>query len=401
MSLFGLKDLGTKIAITALGFFPDSAHCAGGDHVLDVRRRLPLQGSGEHRHPGRKQAPGHRPLPARAGLHLRTLASSHSVEDLSSPDMLENILSTMQLSSKTFIDLGLINEEGVHVSYSGPYNLSQANYKNEQWFNEAMVRKVYVSDVFEGFRGFPHMIIAVTKQERGKVWILRATIDSDIFDSLVRWLQLGDLGDAYLVNRPANSRPGRGSATKAGRPTGLSWAARFQGPRSRSSRTGKRTSSSAASGWSRRTGSWSSREDMRGELQPLFQTQAATWGVMGGGVALIHHRHAHDHAHDRRPAGPVEPPAGAAQRGARAVEQDGRPGQAGRGRGPRGQQPPGGHSRESRMDEGPARGGGRQGQPQLSGIRGRRDQDRAARGEGGQRGAQDARLRPAHGARLQ
>lgn len=26
------------------------------------------------------------------------------------------------------------------------------------------------------------MIIAVKKQEKGKVWILRATIDSDIFD---------------------------------------------------------------------------------------------------------------------------------------------------------------------------------------------------------------------------
>lgn len=45
------------------------------------------------------------------------------------------------------------------------------------------------------------MIIAVLKQEKGKVWILRATIDSDIFDSLVRWIQLGDQGDAYLVNR--------------------------------------------------------------------------------------------------------------------------------------------------------------------------------------------------------
>jgi two-component system NtrC family sensor kinase len=219
--------------------------------------------------------------------HLRTLAHSHSIEDLSSPEKLENILTTMQLSSRTFIDLGLIDEEGVHVSYSGPYNLSDANYKNEEWFNQAAVRKVYVSDVFEGFRGFPHMIIAVTKQAKGKTWILRATIDSDIFDSLVRWLQLGDRGDAYLVNRAGElqTRPRFGNKNRQIYEPFLDSA--FFGAKVRQF-AGEKSKSFVAGIWLEQK-DWLLviEEDMRGELQPLFKTQAATWGFMGGGVAVI------------------------------------------------------------------------------------------------------------------
>jgi two-component system NtrC family sensor kinase len=193
----------------------------------------------------------------------------------------------MQLSSRTFIDLGLINEDGVHVSYSGPYNLSQANYRNEQWFNEVMVRKVYVSDVFEGFRGFPHMIIAVTKQEKGKVWILRATIDSDIFDSLVRWLQLGDLGDAYLVNRAGELQTRPRFGNKSRETFGSFLGSPFSGAKVKEVANGKKNVFVGGIWLEQKDWLLVIEEDMRGELQPLFQTQAATWGVMGGGFALI------------------------------------------------------------------------------------------------------------------
>ncbi len=287
MSLFGLKDLGTKIAITALGFslIPLIALGVTMYSMFAAAYHSKVQANiatlAENKRQGidlflREQV-----------SHLRTLASSHSVEALSSPDMLENILSTMQLSSRTFIDLGLINEEGVHVSYSGPYNLSQANYRNEQWFNEVMVRKVYVSDVFEGFRGFPHMIIAVTKQEKGKVWILRATIDSDIFDSLVRWLQLGDLGDAYLVNRAGELQTRPRFGNKSRETFGSFLGSPFSGAKVKEVANGKKNVFVGGIWLEQKDWLLVIEEDMRGELQPLFQTQAATWGVMGGGFALI------------------------------------------------------------------------------------------------------------------
>jgi two-component system NtrC family sensor kinase len=51
-----------------------------------------------------------------------------------------------------------------------------------------------------GFRQVPHFVIAVRHQEKGRIWILRATIDSDVFTRLVRGAQVGKTGDGYLVN---------------------------------------------------------------------------------------------------------------------------------------------------------------------------------------------------------
>ena len=218
---------------------------------------------------------------------LRTLAYSHSVDDLASQEKLDTILTTMQLSSRTFIDLGLINEEGMHISYSGPYNLSQANYKNEDWFNQVMVRKIYVSDVFEGFRGFPHMIIAVKKQEKGRVWILRATIDSDIFDSLVRWLQIGDGGDAYLVNRAGDlqTRPRFGNKSKDIYASFL--GAPFSGAKAAEFESQKKKIFVGGIWLEQKDWLLVIEEDMRGELQPLFETKTATWALVGSGIAFI------------------------------------------------------------------------------------------------------------------
>jgi len=287
MSIFGLKDLGTKIAITALCFslipliglgvtmysmFASAYHSKVRANLITLA---------ENKRQGidlflREQV-----------SQLRTIAHSHSVEDLASQEKLDNILATMQLGSRTFIDLGLINEEGMHVSYSGPYNLSQANYKNEDWFNQVMVRKIYVSDVFEGFRGFPHMIIAVKKQERGRVWILRATIDSDIFDSLVRWLQIGDGGDAYLVNRAGDlqTRPRFGNKSKDIYASFL--GSPFSGAKATEFESQKKKIFVGGIWLEQKDWLLVIEEDMRGELQPLFETQAATWAVVGSGIAFI------------------------------------------------------------------------------------------------------------------
>lgn len=287
MSIFGRKDLGTKIAITALCFSLIPLIGLGVTmysmfaSAYHTKVRANLITLAENKRQGidlflREQV-----------AQLRTIAYSHSVEDLASQDKLDSILTTMQLGSRTFIDVGLINEEGVHVSYSGPYNLYQANYKNEDWFDQVMVRKIYVSDVFEGFRGFPHMVIAIKKQEKGRVWILRATIDSDIFDSLVRWLQIGDSGDAYLVNRAGDlqTRPRFGNKSKDVYASFL--GSPFSGARTAEFESQKRKIFVGGIWLEQKDWLLVIEEDMRGELQPLFETQAATWAVVGSGIAFI------------------------------------------------------------------------------------------------------------------
>jgi two-component system NtrC family sensor kinase len=101
----------------------------------------------------------------------------------------------------SFVDLGIISEAGEHLAYVGPYELRDKNYANERWFKDVMLRGVYLSDVFMGFRQVPHCVIAVRRQGESGKWLLRATINSDVFDRLVRTGQLGDTGDAFIVNQ--------------------------------------------------------------------------------------------------------------------------------------------------------------------------------------------------------
>lgn len=131
---------------------------------------------------------------------LQMLADMHSFDQMRDQQHLDTVFETIHERSKSFIDIGVIGHNGRHEAYCGPFDLKDVNYKDEPWFHQVMLKGLYISDVFMGFRNFPHFIIAVKRQEAGRTWILRATIDSDVFTSLVRNVRTGQLGDAYLVN---------------------------------------------------------------------------------------------------------------------------------------------------------------------------------------------------------
>ena len=134
---------------------------------------------------------------------LSALAQTNSLAQLSNEDYLHKVFNIIQARSKSFLDLGVIDQEGNHLAYVGPYHsiLKAVNYKNEDWFHAVLSTGVYVSDVFLGFRKFPHFIIAVMVREKNQSWILRATIDSDIIENIVRAAWIGKRGDAFIINR--------------------------------------------------------------------------------------------------------------------------------------------------------------------------------------------------------
>jgi two-component system, NtrC family, sensor kinase len=132
---------------------------------------------------------------------LYTLANTNSFDQLKDEDYLNKVFTLMQMRSKSYVDLGVIDRDGYYASYVGPYDLKGLNYKDEEWFHEVMLRGVYISDVFTGFRKFPHFIIAVMRREGDRTWILRATIDTEIFDSMVKAAQAGQKGDAFVLNK--------------------------------------------------------------------------------------------------------------------------------------------------------------------------------------------------------
>lgn len=134
---------------------------------------------------------------------LTSLANTQSLEQLKNEEYLSKVFNIIQSRSKSFLDLGVIDEDGNHLAYVGPYYtaLKKVNYKDATWFHEVMATGVYVSDVFLGFRKIPHFIIAVMVREKNQSWILRATIDSDILENIVQLAWDGKHGDAFVINR--------------------------------------------------------------------------------------------------------------------------------------------------------------------------------------------------------
>ena len=132
---------------------------------------------------------------------LEVLAHAASLDALTTPGQLGTLLGILNQRQHSFVDLGIIDTKGDHLAYEGPYRLEDRNYGGEPWFEETMLRGVYISDVFLGFRGVPHFVIAVRRDDRPSPWVLRATIDSEVFTRLVRSGQIGLTGNAYIVNR--------------------------------------------------------------------------------------------------------------------------------------------------------------------------------------------------------
>ena len=132
---------------------------------------------------------------------LELAVAALPVAELSRSPALEALRDQMRQGHGAIVDLGLIDDHGRHVAYVGPYNLQDLDYSAESWFEQVMVLGRYESDVFMGFRRFPHMVMAVRKQEAGRAWILRGTIDTDELSSLVREGGIESGADVFILNR--------------------------------------------------------------------------------------------------------------------------------------------------------------------------------------------------------
>ena len=132
---------------------------------------------------------------------LKLIAANVGLAGLRNSDRLQSVFQSLQQQLPCFTDLGVIDDAGRHLAYVGPYDLLSKNYRDAQWFQSAISRGVYISDVFLGYRNVPHFVIAV-KQDGGQgVWFLRATIDTNYFHHMIAEVAAKSNAQAYLVNR--------------------------------------------------------------------------------------------------------------------------------------------------------------------------------------------------------
>ena len=135
---------------------------------------------------------------------LTFLVHERPFVDLCNEQTLMRMISNLNRSLEVgaFVDLGVIDDHGDQLCYSGPYELAGRNYLDQDWFHEVARLGTYTSDVFLGFRNSPHFAIA-TRHDRddGGFYILRATIDADMLSEQILTAGLNPSDDVFLINR--------------------------------------------------------------------------------------------------------------------------------------------------------------------------------------------------------
>jgi two-component system NtrC family sensor kinase len=96
----------------------------------------------------------------------------------------------------------VVDSEGLQLGYVGPYEFQGKSYADQRWFQEVAVRGTHVSDVFLGYRQFPHFVIAVQHlNPTDDWWVLRATIDTEKVNEVISGSEVDIHSDTFIVNR--------------------------------------------------------------------------------------------------------------------------------------------------------------------------------------------------------
>lgn len=134
---------------------------------------------------------------------ITVVLDSYTYEELTDQQQLDQIFRQLKEEHQGLVDIGVIGFDGIQTTYAGPYKLVGKNYNDSIWFHKALTRKIYVSEVFTGFRNFPHFVVAASKKGSASSkdsWVLRASIDSETLDHFLASANTGALEDIFLVN---------------------------------------------------------------------------------------------------------------------------------------------------------------------------------------------------------
>ncbi|MBF0327762.1 MAG: ATP-binding protein [Nitrospirae bacterium] len=133
---------------------------------------------------------------------IQVVSESYKYKDLSVQENLDKVFENLKSKNKGIVDLSVIGPDGVQRAYSGPFNLKGKDYSDSIWYKKTLTRKVYVSEVFLGYRNVPHFVIAISKKVTGEngYWVLRASIDTDTLDQFLAGVRNENLVDAFLIN---------------------------------------------------------------------------------------------------------------------------------------------------------------------------------------------------------
>ncbi|MCI4626189.1 MAG: ATP-binding protein [Candidatus Magnetoovum sp. WYHC-5] len=137
---------------------------------------------------------------------LKFMLSVYGIEALKDKNTLSKCLINLQKEFGEIVDIGIIDSNGIMVTYDGPYKMEGNKYLDHEWFKQVAVQGVFISDVFMGFRKLPHFAIAIKTEKPGpkeignEFLVIRITIDASTLSKLLKNMTVNEGDDVFLVN---------------------------------------------------------------------------------------------------------------------------------------------------------------------------------------------------------
>jgi len=136
-------------------------------------------------------------------VNLGNLIDDPRFRNLDLDRQLPDLLRGLQLASPAFVDLGVVDGNGLLTHYAGPVAFSDSvDYGREDWFRKLMEpdRPSVITEIYLGFRGQPHFTIAVRRGEGRDLRILRSALSPESLSGYLSSLEGASEVHAAIVN---------------------------------------------------------------------------------------------------------------------------------------------------------------------------------------------------------
>ncbi len=130
---------------------------------------------------------------------ILVVSDAYTFPELAQQERLDQVFVKLKAYHRGLVDLSVIGPDGVQKAYAGPYNLAGKDYSAVSWYTEALSRRLFVSEVFLGYRNIPHFVVTVSRPTTGGSWLLRASIDAKTLDEFLASVDSDLTEDLFLV----------------------------------------------------------------------------------------------------------------------------------------------------------------------------------------------------------
>ena len=133
---------------------------------------------------------------------VKFVSKERGCDDLLDQYVVSKLLVNLKEEYPGFVDLGVIDHNGIQQVYAGPFRLEGYDYSDQDWFSKVLAREIYISEVYMGFREIPHFVIAVSFKipDKEEYWILRASIDYEKLQKYILTINTKASQDIFLIS---------------------------------------------------------------------------------------------------------------------------------------------------------------------------------------------------------